>query len=278
MELDDIILRALSEDIGNGDHTSLSTVPENAEGTMYLLAKENGVIAGVDIAQRIATLHDANLLMEIKKQDGEQILKGDIVFTLKGNIRSMLSCERVILNFMQRMSGIATYTKRLANEISGYQTKILDTRKTTPQFRLLEKMAVVIGGGYNHRFGLYDMILVKDNHIDFAGGITHALNKVFDYLSANQLELNVEVEVRNLDELHEVVSYGKVKRVLLDNFTPELMKEAVSIIDGRFETEASGMIRLENIKAYAETGVDYISIGALTHHVRSLDLSLKASL
>jgi len=278
MELDDIILRALSEDIGNGDHTSLSTVPENAEGTMYLLAKENGVIAGVDIAQRIATLHDANLIMDVKKYDGEKILKGDIVFTLKGNIRSMLSSERVILNFMQRMSGIATYTRRIVDEISGHHTKILDTRKTTPQFRLLEKMAVVIGGGYNHRFGLYDMILVKDNHIDFAGGITHALKKVFDYLSANHLELNVEVEVRNIDELHEVVSYGKVKRVLLDNFTPALMKEAVSIIDGRFETEASGMIRLENIKAYAETGVDYISIGALTHHVRSLDLSLKASL
>ncbi len=278
MSLDKIILGALSEDIGSGDHTSLSTIPANVVGVTHLLAKENGVIAGIEVAKRIAELHDNKIVIETKKQDGDFIKKGDIVFVMKGNVRLMLSVERVMLNFMQRMSGIATYTKQLVDEIKDYDTKILDTRKTTPQFRLIEKMAVTIGGGYNHRFGLYDMILIKDNHIDFAGGITQALEQVYDYLAKNNLNIDVEIEVRNLDELQKVLSFGRVKRVLLDNFTPDLMKEAVLLIDSRVESEASGMIRLENIKEYAKTGVDFVSIGALTHNVKSLDLSLKAIL
>jgi nicotinate-nucleotide pyrophosphorylase (carboxylating) len=276
MNINEIIKNSLTEDIGEGDHTTMSTVSKDTKGKMKFLVKENGIIAGVDIAKKIIDYYDKTINIEILKQDGEQIEKEDIVFYLEGKVWALLSLERTILNFMQRMSGIATYTRSLVDIISDLPVKILDTRKTTPQNRLIEKMAVEIGGGYNHRFGLYDMILIKDNHIDFSGGIISALENTYLYLENNKLNIPVEIEVRNLDELNEVINYGKVQRIMFDNFTPELMKEAVRLVNNKFETEASGMINERTIRTYAETGVDFISIGALTHHVRSLDLSLKA--
>ncbi|MFH0865851.1 MAG: carboxylating nicotinate-nucleotide diphosphorylase [Bacteroidota bacterium] len=276
MNIDKIIEQALAEDIGSGDHTSLSCIPENATGKAKLMVKDSGILAGVSISEKIFRKIDASLCIKILLTDGSIINKGDIAFTVEGKSISILSAERLVLNFMQRMSGIATATHELVQIIKGTKAKILDTRKTTPLLREIEKMAVRIGGGYNHRMGLYDMIMIKDNHIDFAGGIEKAILSTQQYLKNKKLNLKIEIEVRNLDDVKEVMRIGIANRIMLDNFTPELMKEAVKIINGKFETEASGGITKENIRAYAETGVDFISVGVITHHIKSLDLSLKA--
>ena len=274
--MDDIILNALKEDIGTGDHSTLSCVPETAQGSAQLLVKENGVLAGVEVAKRILFLFDPKLQMEQVLADGTAVKKGDIAFYLTGSSRSILTVERTLLNVMQRMSGIATQTSEIVQSVSGCNVKILDTRKTTPGFRFLEKMAVKIGGGENHRFGLYDMIMLKDNHIDYAGGIEAAILATHQYIKSNVLSLKVEIEVRNRAELDEVLRVGKVDRIMLDNFTPNQLFEALKIIPSSFETEASGRITKENVIDYAKTGVNYISLGALTHSAKSLDLSLKA--
>lgn len=274
--LDEIIQFALREDIGEGDHSTLACVPKNATGVAKLLVKENGVLAGVEVAKRIYELYDPSLEVEYYKKDGDAISVGEIVLQVKGSSQSILSTERLVLNFMQRMSGIATQTARIVKEIEGCSTKLLDTRKTTPGIRYLEKMAVKIGGGENHRFGLYDMVMLKDNHNDYAGGITAAIQKTKHYLAENNKDLRIEIEVRNMDELNEVLQVGGVQRIMLDNFTPAQLSEALKLIPSEYETEASGGITLETIRSYAETGVQYISVGALTHSVKSLDLSLKA--
>lgn len=274
--LDEIIQFALREDIGEGDHSTLACVPKNATGVAKLLVKENGVLAGVEVAKRIYELYDPSLEVEYYKKDGDAISVGEIVLQVTGSSQSILSTERLVLNFMQRMSGIATQTARIVKEIEGCSTKLLDTRKTTPGIRYLEKMAVKIGGGENHRFGLYDMVMLKDNHNDYAGGITAAIQKTKHYLAANNKDLRIEIEVRNMDELNEVLQVGGVQRIMLDNFTPAQLSEALKLIPSEYETEASGGITLETIRSYAETGVQYISVGALTHSVKSLDLSLKA--
>ena len=274
--MDDIILNALKEDIGAGDHSTLSCVPETAQGSAQLLVKENGVLAGVEVAKRILFLFDDTLQMEQVLSDGDSVKKGDIAFYLTGSSRSILTVERTLLNVMQRMSGIATQTSEIVQSVSGCNVKILDTRKTTPGFRLFEKMAVKIGGGENHRFGLYDMIMLKDNHIDYACGIEAAILATHQYLKSNVLNLKIEIEVRNRAELDEVLRVGKVDRIMLDNFTPNQLFEALKIIPSSFETEASGGITKENVLEYAKTGVNYISLGALTHSAKSLDLSLKA--
>lgn len=276
MNINDIIEQALAEDIGSGDHTSLSCIPENATGKAKLLVKDAGILAGVSIAEKILKKTDASLCIQILLADGSIIKKGDIAFTVEGKSISILTSERLVLNFMQRMSGIATATHELVDLIKGTKAKILDTRKTTPLLREIEKMAVRIGGGYNHRMGLYDMIMIKDNHIDFAGGIEKAILSTKQYLKNKKLNLKIEIEARNLEDVKEVMRTGIVNRIMLDNFTPEIMKEAVRLINGRFETEASGAITKENIRTYAETGVDFISVGAITHHIKSLDMSLKA--
>lgn len=276
MLAEEIIRRSLAEDIGNGDHTTMSTVPKDAFGKMHLMIKQFGVIAGIQVAQQIAQIHDPKLSLSPILNDGDHVSPGDIAFTIEGKVWSLLSVERVMLNFMQRMSGIASYTRKLADIVQDLPVKILDTRKTTPQFRLFEKMAVSIGGGYNHRFGLYDMILIKDNHVDFAGGIISALQYVTSYLEKNQLNLQIEIEVRNMSELEQVLQHGGVHRIMFDNFTPEQMTKAVEKVQKQYETEASGMINEHTIRAYAETGVDFVSIGALTHQIQSMDLSLKA--
>lgn len=276
MTIEDFIKRALNEDIQDGDHTSMSTIPIDTRGRMQLIAKQDGIIAGINIAQQLIHIHDPDISIRLLKKDGDKVCSGDIVFYLEGRVWSLLSGERLLLNFMQRMSGIATFTNSLAEIISDLPTKILDTRKTTPNFRVFEKMAVNIGGGLNHRFGLYDMILIKDNHVDFAGGIKEALIASKNYLAKNKLKLKIEIEVRNLNELKQALETGIMNRVMFDNFSPELMKQAVNIVDNQCETEASGMINASNIRSYAETGVNYISIGALTHQIKSLDLSLKA--
>lgn len=276
MLAEEIIRRSLAEDIGNGDHTTMSTVPKDAFGKMHLMIKQYGVIAGIQVAQQIAQIHDPKLSLSPILNDGDHVSPGDIAFTIEGKVWSLLSVERVMLNFMQRMSGIASYTRKLADIVQDLPVKILDTRKTTPQFRLFEKMAVSIGGGYNHRFGLYDMILIKDNHVDFAGGIISALQYVTSYLEKNQLNLQIEIEVRNMSELEQVLQHGGVHRIMFDNFTPEQMTKAVEKVQKQYETEASGMINEHTIRAYAETGVDFVSIGALTHQIQSMDLSLKA--
>lgn len=275
--LDEIIDNALREDIGPGDYSTLACVPEDAKGEALLLVKDDGVIAGVELAQRIFNRFDPDLKIEVFKKDGDRVNKGDIAFKVYGSSRSILSTERLVLNFMQRMSGIATQTAKIVSIIEGTNTKLLDTRKTTPGIRYLEKWAVRIGGGYNHRFALYDMIMLKDNHIDYAGGITNAIERTQEFLIKNQLNLKVEVEVRNTTELEEVLRVGKVDRIMLDNFTPERITEALKLIPANYETEASGGITIDTIRAFAETGVDYISVGALTHSVKSLDLSLKAN-
>lgn len=274
--IDEIIDFALKEDIGDGDHSSLSCVPESAQGHAKLLVKDHGILAGVSLAKKIFHRYDPNLELEIHLLDGAKIKPGDIVFEVKGSSRSILATERLVLNFMQRMSGIATQTNRIVQSIEGTEANLLDTRKTTPGIRALEKWAVVIGGGYNHRFGLYDMIMIKDNHIDYAGGITKAIERTKAYLQEKNLKLKIEVEVRDEAELDEVLSVGGIDRILLDNFTPELIKIVLPKIPSEIETEASGGIDASNILAYAETGVNYISSGALTHSVKSLDLSLKA--
>ncbi|MDR2907716.1 MAG: carboxylating nicotinate-nucleotide diphosphorylase [Bacteroidales bacterium] len=274
--MDDIIVRALREDIGDGDHTSLACIPETAQGSAILRVKEAGILAGVDVAKRVFSHVDADLEFMPKMQDGMPIKPGDVVFEVKGSSRSILKGERLALNFMQRMSGIATHTRRIADLLSGTKTKLLDTRKTTPNFRLIEKMAVKIGGGENHRFGLYDMMMIKDNHIDFAGGIPQAIDAAHDYLQNTGKTLAIEIEVRNFDELSQALEKGGFQRIMLDNFSPSDLKKAIDRIAGRYETEASGGITEQTIRQFAETGVDYISVGALTHQIRSLDLSLVA--
>ncbi len=276
MNIDQIIIEALREDIGDGDHTSLSTIPQFIVGKARLLVKETGILAGVDIAEMVFNQVDPGIRMKKFMNDGTFINKGDVVFEVEGPSISLLTAERTVLNFMQRMSGIATHTRQMADAIGDLPTRILDTRKTTPLLRELEKMAVRIGGGLNHRFGLYDMILIKDNHVDFAGGIENAILAAHNYLEKNELELKIEIETRNLAEVREVLQIGGVDRIMLDNFSFENLKVAVSLINGKFETEASGGINLETIRHYAECGVDFVSVGALTHHISSLDLSLKA--
>jgi nicotinate-nucleotide pyrophosphorylase (carboxylating) len=274
--IDEIIIKALREDIGEGDHTSLSTIPAHALGKARLLIKEDGVLAGVDIARKVFYHTDDRILMNQFIEDGTRVKKGDVAFEVSGDSISLLTAERTALNFMQRMSGIATQTLMMVDAIEGLPAKILDTRKTTPLLREIEKMAVRMGGGFNHRFGLYDMILIKDNHVDFAGGIAEAITACHEYLHHKALKLNIEIETRNLDEVKQVLDHGGVQRIMLDNFSFEMLREAVHLIDKRYETEASGGINLQTIRQYAECGVDFISVGSLTHHINSLDMSLKA--
>ncbi|MCB0806471.1 MAG: carboxylating nicotinate-nucleotide diphosphorylase [Bacteroidales bacterium] len=277
MSIDEIISQALAEDLGDGDHTSLSTIPVDATRKAKLLAKQQGVIAGIEVARMVFLKVDPNLSFMSFKKDGEQIQPGDIVFEVEGKAQSILSGERLALNFLQRMSGIATHTFNLTQLLAGLHTKLLDTRKTTPLLRELEKYAVRMGGGHNHRKGLYDMILIKDNHIDFAGGIREAINSCRNYLVRQNKSLEIEIEVRNFDELNEVLDTGGINRIMLDNFSPIDLAKAVKMINGRFETEASGGITEHSIRSYAETGVDFISVGALTHQIKSLDMSLLAT-
>lgn len=270
------IKAALKEDIGDGDHSSLGSIPASAKSKAQLIIKDDGVIAGLEMAEKIFKHVDESLELEMLKKDGDTVENGEIGFTISGSSQSILSSERLVLNCLQRMSAIATYTHHMNLLIKGTKAKLLDTRKTTPLFRLAEKWAVVIGGGLNHRFGLYDMIMLKDNHIDFAGGVKNAINQTLTYQEEKGLKLNIEVEVRSLAELQDVLAVGKVQRVMLDNMLPSEIKQAIEMIDGRFETEASGGITEKNITEMAETGVDFISVGALTHSCKSLDMSLKA--
>lgn len=274
--IDDLIKLAFAEDIGDGDHTTLCCIPENAMGKSKLLIKEEGILAGVEMAQRIFKDFDPNLKMEIFIKDGTAVKPGDIAFTVEGKVRSLLQTERLMLNVMQRMSGIATVTNKYVKRLEGLHTRILDTRKTTPGLRMIEKAAVKIGGGVNHRIGLFDMILLKDNHIDFAGGIEKAITRAKEYLKEKGKDLKIEIEVRNMDELEEVMRIGGIDRIMLDNFTPELTRKAVKRIGGKYKTESSGGITFDTIRDYAECGVDFISVGALTHSVKGLDMSFKA--
>ncbi|MCO4814017.1 MAG: carboxylating nicotinate-nucleotide diphosphorylase [Flavobacteriales bacterium] len=274
--IEEIIENALKEDIGDGDHSSLSCVPENAIGTAKLLVKDEGIIAGVELAEKIFKTFDPNLEVKVFIKDGDKVKFGDIGFEVTGSSRSILSTERLVLNFMQRMSGIATQTNQIVQLIKGTDVKLLDTRKTTPGIRYMEKWAVRIGGGYNHRFALYDMIMLKDNHVDYAGGVKLAIQRANDYLKKTNKNLKIEIEVRNEQELAEAIEIGKVDRIMLDNFSPERIVAALKTIPDSFEVEASGGITLDTIRSYAETGVDYISVGALTHSFESLDMSLKA--
>lgn len=276
MTIDDIIKQALAEDIGAGDHTSLATIPNAATGTANLLVKQEGVICGIGIAEKVFKAIDPDLQFNSFMEDGKSVQNGDVAFSVSGKVISILTGERLALNFMQRLSGIATSTRLMVNQLAGLKTRLLDTRKTTPNLRELEKMAVRTGGGYNHRMGLYDMIMIKDNHVDFSGGIKSAIEAVHLYLQNKSLNLKIEIEVRNFDELKQVLYTGGVDRIMLDNFNLADLKEAVDLIAGRYETEASGKITIENIRAYGETGVDFISSGALTHQIKSLDMSLKA--
>jgi len=277
-ELARFIKAALAEDVGDGDHTSQSTIPAGKTGTARLLIKEQGILAGVEEARAVLREVDNSLHVSVFIADGQPVQPGEIVLQVDGKIHSILIAERLLLNIMQRMSGIATATRRIVDRLAGTKTRILDTRKTTPLLRFLEKKAVRLGGGVNHRFGLYDMILIKDNHVDYAGGIGKALEAANQYRKSFGRPLAVEIEVRNLNELQEVMNVGGVDRVMLDNFTPVQLREALALIDGKCITEASGGITEENVRDYAETGVDYISIGALTHSVTSLDMSLKAKI
>ncbi|MEA3463163.1 MAG: carboxylating nicotinate-nucleotide diphosphorylase [Bacteroidota bacterium] len=275
-DLDSTIDRWFGEDIGEGDHTTFSTIPQDVTGSAKLLVKEAGILAGLAVALRIFKRFDREIQIHTLMEDGCVIAPGDLVFRVTGKVHTILQCERLVLNVMQRMSGIATTTNEYVKLLEGCGTKILDTRKTTPGMRFLEKEAVRLGGGVNHRFGLYDMILIKDNHIDFAGGIEKAINGTKTYLKEKKLDLDMVVEARSLEDIKEVLDTGGVRRILLDNFSPELTREAVKLIDKRVETESSGGITRDNIRSYAECGVDYISVGALTHQISSLDLSLKA--
>lgn len=270
------IQNALAEDVGDGDHTSLSTIPQGQQGKAKLLIKDSGIIAGIEVALEIFKVVDPALSIEILLSDGQLVNPGDIAFFVSGSVHSILKAERLVLNTMQRMSGIATKTNSIVKILEGTNTKILDTRKTTPGLRYLEKLSVKIGGGVNHRFGLYDMILIKDNHVDYAGGISNAIHAVQNYLKVNQLIISVEIEVRNLQELMQVIEIGSVDRILLDNFDFLTLKKAVELINGSFITEASGGITEDNVLEYAKCGVDYVSMGALTHSIKSLDMSLKA--
>ncbi len=274
--LNAIIDNAIREDVGDGDHSSQSCIPETAIGKAQLLVKEDGIIAGVEIAKKVFKKFDPEIKIESFISDGAEVKVGDIVFIVQGRTLDLLKAERLVLNIMQRMSGIATNTNVYVKQLEGLNTKVLDTRKTTPGLREIEKLAVKIGGGVNHRIGLYDMIMLKDNHIDFAGGIEKAVNSVHKYLKEKNKDLKIEVEVRDFDELNEVLKVGGIHRIMLDNFTPAETKKAVDLIAGKYETESSGGITLETLRDYAECGVDYISVGALTHHIKSMDLSLKA--
>lgn len=273
--IDDLLTLAFAEDIGDGDHTTLSTIPADARGCQRLIIKEEGIIAGVDIARRVFERLDPDLKMTVYINDGAHVKPGDVAFEVEGAVRSPLIAERTMLNIMQRMSGIATTTARYQERLAGLKTKVLDTRKTTPGMRLLEKEAVKIGGGMNHRIGLFDMILIKDNHVDFAGGIPQAVASAREYLKAKGKDLRIEVEVRNTPEILQAIE-AKADRIMLDNFTPEATAEAVKLIAGRAEIESSGGITLDTLRAYGEAGVDFISVGALTHSVKSLDMSFKA--
>ena len=273
---DELIDLAFAEDIGDGDHTTLCCIPDTAMGKSRLLIKEPGILAGVEIARKIFHRFDPDLKMTVYIEDGTAVKPGDVAFVVEGRVQSLLQTERLMLNVMQRMSGIATMTHRYVKKLEGLHTRILDTRKTTPGMRMLEKEAVKVGGGVNHRIGLFDMILLKDNHVDFAGGIENAISRCHDYLKAKGKDLKIEIEVRNLDELKEVMRVGGVDRIMLDNFSPELTKEAVKIVGGKYEIESSGGITFDTIRDYAESGVDFVSVGALTHSVKGLDMSFKA--
>ncbi|MBE6314166.1 MAG: carboxylating nicotinate-nucleotide diphosphorylase [Bacteroidales bacterium] len=274
--IDDLLNLAFAEDVGDGDHTTLSTIPSDAIGKQKLLIKEEGIIAGVDIAKKVLNKVDPELKIEVFIEDGSRVKPGDIAFIVEGRVQSLLVAERTMLNIMQRMSGIATTTRRYQDELEGLHTKVLDTRKTTPGMRMLEKEAVAIGGGINHRIGLFDMILIKDNHIDFAGGIPQAVNAAKQYCAEHGKDLKIEVEARSLDDIKTILDLGGVHRIMFDNFTPELTREAVKLVGGKCQTESSGGITFDNLRAYAEAGVDYISVGALTHSVKGLDMSFKA--
>lgn len=277
-QLDHLITEALLEDIGDGDHSTLSCIPPGQQGKAVLKIKQAGILAGVDVAYSIFTLAERSSEVRVFKQDGEAMQPGEQAFEVIASIHTILKCERLVLNCMQRMSGIATLTRTYTDKLKGFKTKLLDTRKTTPNFRLLEKEAVRIGGGINHRFGLYDMIMLKDNHIDFCGGLEPAIEKAWQYTRKEQPDLKIEVETRSLEDVRKVIEIGKGKvfRIMLDNFTPELVAEALQLIKGDFETEASGGINIDNLVSYAQTGVDYVSVGGLIHQAQSLDLSLKA--
>ncbi len=277
-QLQELISNALKEDIGDGDHSSRSCIDENANGKAILKIKDEGILAGVDVAAKIFSFVQPSSVLKKFKNDGDEMHFGEIAFEVNAKIHTILSCERLVLNCMQRMSGIATLTKKYTDKLKGYQTRLLDTRKTTPNFRLLEKEAVRIGGGVNHRFGLYDMIMLKDNHIDYCGGIEKAIEKAWQYVQEKKPGLHIEVETRNIEDVKKVLKTGKVNRIMLDNFSPEKIQEALKLIGGKYETEASGGITIDNIETYAATGVDYISSGAIIHQAKSLDLSLKAQL
>ena len=275
MTREEIIRQSILEDVGDGDHSSLSCIDKSNQGSMQLLVKEEGIIAGIEVAKEVIAIIDPGIKMEQFLHDGDRIHKGDIAFILTGSVQSMLTAERTILNFMQRMSGIATETNRYVKMVEGTNVTILDTRKTTPNMRYFEKYAVKVGGAENHRFGLFDMVMLKDNHIDFAGGIEQAIDRTHNYLKQKNLNLKIEIETRSIDDVRRVMAHGGVDRIMLDNFTPDQIREALKIIGGKYETEASGGITDQTLRQYAETGVDYISVGALTHHIKSLDLSLK---
>ncbi len=276
-ELEDkLIDLAFAEDIGDGDHTTLCCIPEDAIGSSHLLIKEDGVLAGVEVAKRVFARFDPTLKVDVLINDGTEVKKGDIAMIVSGKIRSLLQTERLMLNIMQRMSGIATMTHKYVKLLEGTRTHVLDTRKTTPGMRMLEKQAVKIGGGVNHRIGLFDMILLKDNHIDFAGGIKNAIDRCHEYLKAKSLDLKIEIEVRNMEELQQVLNCGGIDRIMLDNFSVEDTRAAVCLIAGRYETESSGGITFDTIRNYADCGVDFVSVGALTHSVKCLDMSFKA--
>ena len=279
-QLEHLIREALLEDIGEGDYSTLSVIPEGKKGKAVLKIKQDGILAGVAVARQIFTMADAASRFKKYKEDGDEMKSGDIAFEVFASVQTILQCERLVLNCMQRMSGIATLTRKYVNKLQSYHTKVLDTRKTTPNFRLLEKEAVRIGGGVNHRFGLYDMMMLKDNHIDYCGGLQPAIYKAFGYLQSHHLNLKIEVETRTLGDVKMVcaIGKGKVFRIMLDNFTPAEVSEALAIINHEFETEASGGINLNTVEAFAQTGVDYVSVGGLIHQAQSLDLSLKAEL
>lgn len=274
--INEFIVRALTEDVGDGDHSSLASIPADAQNQARLLVKGDGILAGVELAGYIFKAVDPDLQLDVLMHDGDRMKYGDVAFTVKGKAQSILTAERLVLNCMQRMSGIATYTNYMASLIAGTNTKLLDTRKTTPNFRIMEKWAVVIGGGHNHRFGLYDMVMLKDNHVDYAGGVRKAITATQKYLQEKGKDLKIEVETRSLQEVQEALDTGGIHRIMLDNMSTDMMREAVSMIGGKYEVEASGGITEETIRAVAECGVDFISVGALTHSNRSIDLSLKA--
>jgi len=279
-KLHHLIEEALKEDIGDGDYSTLSCIPSDTKGKAVLKIKQDGILAGIEVAETIFQYKEAASVFNAFKKDGDNIIAGEIAFEVEASVHTILQCERLVLNCIQRMSGIATLTKQYTDKLKSYKTKLLDTRKTTPNFRLLEKEAVRIGGGVNHRFGLYDMIMLKDNHIDYCGGIEKAIGKAYAYVQDKKLDLKIEVETRTIEDVKKVIAVGKGKvfRIMLDNFTPEQIIPALQLIEHKFETEASGGINLDNIEEYARTGVDFVSVGALIHQAKSLDLSLKAAL